>query len=368
MIDARVKLQRSPRISALDHTWIDVRARIGRGLGSAEGAAQLIEDHPVKPGRLHRQVWRTGELAQSVIVKRFTPEQSRVERLALERWLPALQLADLAPELLAVVGKPDAACVWHVYEDLSDGALKAAGDQGVRDRSLLPVTAAPPQPDRLAFALASLARLHRASASHPLLDEYCYWTRGLGGHFLLASVQGAIAALEALRPDRLALTPHRLQTRDALLAAVRRLQAEAADRCAQLAAFGGPDCLLHGDCGDGAAMIGADGVGRLITWRHAGVGPASFDLSALLGQLPKGERGAALERYRQERGCATADWPNPATWNALFDTAERSRLADGVIGPALSALDGEGDSAFIELAAIAARFEALQPLLGPTPA
>lgn len=356
----------SSRVSVLGHTWADVQARIGRRLGCSGTAARMIEDHPLKPGRVHRQVWRTGDRSQAVIVKRFTPERSRIERTALERWLPALQLADLAPDLLAVVGKPDADCLWHAYEDLGDGTLDVHDDQGVRDRGFLSSMQTPPEPDHLAAAVASLARLHRASANHPLLGEYRYWTGDLGGHFLVASVRDAIAALESLRPDCVTLSPHHLRTRQTLLSALQRLQAEARDRCAQLAAFGGPDCLLHGDFGVRNVVVGPDAVGRLIDWDHAGVGPASYDLSTFLLQLPPAERGAALERYREHRGCAAADWPDREIWNGLFDTAERARLANCVIWPVRSALDGDVEGAFADLTDIAAWFAALGPVL-PAP-
>jgi aminoglycoside phosphotransferase (APT) family kinase protein len=176
-------------------------------------------------------------------------------------------------------------------------------------------------------------------------------------------VRDAIAALEALRPA----SPPQARIRDELLERLSRLDNEAADRCAELEAFGGPDCLLHGDFGVRNAMVVPTGGGwraRFIDWDHAGVGPASYDLSTLLLQLPQDQRRRALDAYcafRRRR----RDSPSVEIWNALFDTAERSRFANMAIWPALWAMDGERDSAFENLSAIASWFEALQPVLPP---
>jgi hypothetical protein len=361
----------APSCPVLDDARVELQACIRRLLGAG---ASMIEDQPLKAARVRREVWRARGDSHAFIIKRFTPERSCVERLSLERWLPALGLADISPGLLGVVGGPKARFVWHIYEDLGDGTLDVddqppCGGHVVRDRGFLSAMRLHPGLDRVEAAVASMARLHRASVNHAMLGECRYWTGDLGGHFLSASVRDALRALEALT-TRLRLSAAHLGTCDALLAALWRLKDEERDRCTQLAAHGGPECLLHGDFGVRNVILqrrGAGWAGRLIDWDHAGVGPASYDLSTFLVQLPLDMRAGALELYRNQSNCADVEWPDHETWNGLFDTAEQSRLANSVIWPALSAIDGEGDSAFEDLSAIASWFAALQPVFAPAP-
>jgi len=359
----------TPGFADLSGAMVQLQARIGRLLVGLGVDAQLVGDQPLKAGCVHRQLWRARDKSRTFVIKRFSAERSCVERLSVERWLPLLGLADVAPSLLAVVAGADGRFVWHVYEDLGDGTLDAGDPPGgptVRDRGHLSAMRADPEPERLRGAVAGLARLHQASIDHSMLGECRYWGGDLGGHFLSASVRDAIRALEALELQRVPLSEAHRATRDALLAAMWRLKDEERDRRAQLAAFGGPECLLHGDFGVRNVLLlptDAGWAGRLIDWDHAGVGPASYDLSTFLAQLAPATRAGALELYRSYRDGADADWPDDETWDGLFDTAERSRLANSVIWPALSAIDGEGASAFDDLSAIADWFEALRPVL-----
>lgn len=339
----------------------ELRIRIGQLFA---GPAEIVEETPIKTRRVHRQVWRIGDGQRTFVLKRFEPERSCVERRAIERWLPALGMADAAPALFAVAAAADARSVWHVYEDLGDWTLDVddRAERIPRDRGFLAAMATPLDWPRLAAALARLAQLHEASAGHALLGECRYWTGDLGGCYLHHGVRDAIAALEALKQ----LSPLHLRTRDHLLDALSRLEDEAAERCAELEAFGGPDCLLHGDFGVRNAMAAPSEDGwsaRIIDWDHAGVGPASYDLSTLLLQIPQEQRAQALDAYCNLRRTPARTWPSIQTWNALFDTAERSRFANMAIWPALWAKDGERDSAFETLSAIASWFEALGPVL-----
>src|SRR5205085_1228026 len=57
--------------------------------------------------------------------KRHPPAVAQTDRLVVERWLPALELADGCPQLLAAVAEREGSWVWHVYKDLGDGNLAA---------------------------------------------------------------------------------------------------------------------------------------------------------------------------------------------------------------------------------------------------
>lgn len=343
-----------------------LEARIEHMLTASGAKPELIEHRSIKKRHVHRQVWRVGTAQHRFVLKCFEPRRSGVERRALERWLPTLGMADAAPALLAVVAVSDAQSVWHVYEDLGDWTLDAddRSERLPRDRGFLTAMATPPDWARLEAVLVRLAQLHEASAGHALLGECRYWSGDLGGHYLASSVRDAIAALEALKP----LSPTQQRTHDQLLAALSRLDDEAKHRCAELESYGGPDCLLHGDFGVRNAMVVPYQGGwsaRIIDWDHAGIGPASYDLSTLLLQIPHEQRARALGAYCSFRRNPERGWPTTEIWNGLFDTAERSRFANMVIWPALWATDGELDSAFETLSAIASWFEALQPVLQP---
>ena len=201
-----------------------------------------MEDRSIKKRHVYRQVWRARDKLRAFVLKKFEPERSGIERQAIERWLPILGMADVAPALLAVVATSDARSVWHVYEDLGDRTLDADdkpqdGSSSPRDRGFLTAMTAPPDWQRLKAVLSSLAHLHEASAGHPILGECRHWTRDLGGHFLRSNVRDAIAALEALSPGRVSLSPSQTSTRDTLVETLWRLNEEVADRCAE---SGGP--------------------------------------------------------------------------------------------------------------------------------
>src|SRR5207245_5339835 len=85
---------------------------------------------PIELERLKSRVYRLGVGADgrshSFVLKRFDPWLARRNELVLRRWLPALGLEDRAPRLLATAGERHGGCVWHVYEDLGEGALDPA--------------------------------------------------------------------------------------------------------------------------------------------------------------------------------------------------------------------------------------------------
>jgi thiamine kinase-like enzyme len=140
-------------------------------------------------------------------------------------------------------------------------------------------------------------------------------------------------------------------------------------RAELLAECGGPETLLHGDLWTINVLVRSVAGGletRLIDWDHAGVGPVSYDLSAFLMGFRPEARDAILSRYREcyeQSSNTTPRWPSRAEWNALFDTAERARLANAVVWRTLGALDGHVAWALDELAWYDAAFAALGPVL-----
>ena len=119
-----------------------VRERLERALepwqepGVAELCAVLEElvSNAARPGerldveRLKPAVYRVrigSAPGRDLVLKRHPPAVAQTDRLVVERWLPALELADGCPQLLAAVAEHEGSWVWHVYEDLGDGNLAA---------------------------------------------------------------------------------------------------------------------------------------------------------------------------------------------------------------------------------------------------
>src|SRR2546430_433351 len=106
-----------------------------------EGCAQLrraaleeLVSNAARPGerldveRLKPAVYRVrigSAPGRDLVLKRHPPAVAQTDRLVVERWLPALELADGCPQLLAAVAEHEGSWVWHVYEDLGDGNLAA---------------------------------------------------------------------------------------------------------------------------------------------------------------------------------------------------------------------------------------------------
>ena len=66
----------------------------------------------------------------------------------------------------------------------------------------------------------------------------------------------------------------------------------------------GRTVALHGDLWPSNLLVVEKGEVRLIDWDHAGVGPATYDLSNMLMRLPVGLRLGALADYREAGGTA----------------------------------------------------------------
>ncbi|MGH7149504.1 MAG: aminoglycoside phosphotransferase family protein, partial [Planctomycetota bacterium] len=317
-------------------------------LGAEAGASSTLF-------RLKRCVYRLapeeGERRTSVVLKRLDAAAARRNELVARRWLPTLGLGESCPALLGVAAARSGRYVWHVYEDLGECWLDATS----------------PDPRRVGAAVDLIARLHLASAEHPLLAECRMHGGDLGIPYFTSNLRDALRALEALRPSAVEMTPHRRDVRDRLLGRLRALSDERSLRLRVMEEAGGPEMLLHGDLwtintfviptGDGARAC-------LIDWDHAGVGPFAYDLSTLLYRFPSVQRPWLLDRYRTAVERAGLRLPDREKLNLLFDTAERARYANRAIWPAVALLHGDGAHwGFEELEEVDGWFEALKPAL-----
>src|ERR671937_2467324 len=100
----------------------------------------------VRIERLKEQVYRLSigsGPTQSFVLKQLNPAVAQTDRLVVERWLPALGLADRCPQLIAGAAQRDGCWVWHAYEDLGDETLNMRRE-----------------PSRLAAAVTLIADLH----------------------------------------------------------------------------------------------------------------------------------------------------------------------------------------------------------------
>ena len=311
-------------------------------------------DGPIEVARLKSRVYRLSAgsdgRVRSFVLKRFDPWLGRRNEFVMRRCLPAIGLNDHCPQLLAVVADRRGRWVWHVYEDLGDGAVEP-------DR---------PDPARVMAVADLIAELHTRAARHALLPECRHYCGDLGGHFFTANVRDAITVLEDLRAPRVEPTAEQAALRSRLLGRLYRLRDELPGRMQMLEALGGPDTLLHGDLWTANALVatGSDGfTARLIDWDHAAVGPVSYDLSTFLYRFPRCERAWILEAYR--RAMARGAWCLPRTrdLNVLFETAEYARYANRVIWPAAALLQEQGGWGWDQLAEVERWFDALEPAL-----
>ncbi len=326
-----------------------------------EVLGEVLADHgvdggPIELERLKSRVYRLGAgadgRAHSFVLKRFDPWLARRNELVLQRWLPALGLGERCAHLLATAAERHGACVWHVYEDLGEGALDTPH----------------PDPERVGAVVALIAELHTRAAGHALVPECRHFCGNLGVPFFAANLRDAIAALEDLAPPRVEPTPEQGELRGRLLDRLYRLRDELLERVQLLEVMGGPDTLLHGDLWTTNAFVGetphGDGLtARLIDWDHAAVGPVTYDLSTFLYRFPKAARPWILEQYAH--AVARAGWHLPPTraLNAMFETAEYARYANRIIWPAVALLEEHAAWGFEQLAEVECWFDALEPAL-----
>jgi hypothetical protein len=287
---------------------------------------------------------------RSLVVKRLPLDRAHREQRAVRRWLPHVGLAEHGPPLLGVTAARNGECVWHVYGDLGDRTLASVSQDVASVRA----------------AVRVIAEVHARFGRSGLLGECREFGVDLGTAFFSAGVRDAIRALEALRRRPGGLGAELATPVDRLLARLHLLLDEEPERTELLATCGGPETLLHGDLWTCNVFVlpAPGGVQvRLIDWDHAGVGHASYDLSAFLLRFPPAERAWILECYAEE--ARRLDWPLPErdVLGALFETAELARLVSLILWPTLELLAGPADWVAQQLAEVESWFEAMQPVL-----
>ena len=330
----------------------ELRKRVEELLGGRTAKGRLSDVQNLQPriARVYRLRVSIEGKTRSLVIKRLDPAIAQRNHLVMTRWLPAIGLKESGPSLLDAVAERNGRCVWHIYQDLGDWALKASE----------------PEPERVKVAVELIARIHTRFAGHPLLPECRLHGGDLGIYFYTSSVCDAIRGLEALRASEIKLSSERLALRDRLLKRLRRLREEQPRRARALAELGGPDTLLHGDLWTTNAFVLPTGNGlqaRLIDWDHAALGPVSYDLSTFLLRFPESHRLWILDLYRQ--AVAQAGWKLPATreLNLLFETAEYARFSNCLIWPAIALVQDDSQWGFESLAEVERWFEALHPVL-----
>jgi thiamine kinase-like enzyme len=295
---------------------------------------------PVKPPRVYRWPLPRGAPTRSVILKRLDPDVARRTRAVAERWLPALGLEGAAARLLGSVEGAEGG-VWHVYEDLGDVTL-----------------ASDPRPADVQRTIDLVARLHTGAAEHALLSEARDTCHSLGIGYFEDNVAAALQAVRQLLDSEHATTAADARLVDRLHHRLDALLGELDRRRDAFIDLGWPETLLHGDVWPINVSVRGSDV-RLLDWDKAGVGPATYDVSAFLMRLPRDERPTVLERYL--RAVGDAGWPLPALerLEVALDTNERARYANRVIWPALALVEGPSGWEFPELAEVERWFEAL---------
>lgn len=315
----------------------------------------LVADETQRDGRisierLKRAVYRVqigGRSGRSLVVKCHTPALAEIDRLVVERWLPAIGFTDRWPRRLAAAADRTGACVWHVYEDLGTDHLAAHRDQR-----------------RLAAAIDCLAELHTYGACHPILPDVRWRARDHGPYFMTQSVRDAMAVLDRVPTARLDLGCDLLT----LATRVRDRLCRLLDGAPQWLPIAQniPDTLLHGDLWPKNIFItSGDEAPRaqLIDWDHVGAGPFTYDLSTFLYQCPVRERRGILQRYRATVERSGSRLPDDRELNVLFYHAEAARYAHCVLWAAMALVNDGAAWGIGDLNDYDGWFEALEPPL-----
>jgi hypothetical protein len=286
-------------------------------LPACDGPCEAVET--LRPRRVHRLSFPKG----SLVIKRLPFDRSHREQRALRHWLPHLGLGELAVPLLDVVPAAKQERVWHVYEDLGDRTLEQAraGEDG-------------PAATRAVLSLVST--LHVRFAAHPLLADGRLAGPELGGGFFASAVTDAVRCLAALRGR---VGPDGRPVVERLLERLTALAAETGTRRDAFEALDWPETLLHGDLWLGNCVVTEAGGAHLIDWERTGVGPAIYDLSTFLRQLPEDDRAGVLTRYRQAVARAGWTWPGPERLERAAETCELARFASCLVWRVLPCLE-----------------------------
>ena len=328
-----------------------MRSLLQELLAVVDPEAAISSASRIKKG-VHRLRFGVGTTTRSIIVKRLDPDVARRNQAVITRWLPAVGMQDAGPTLLGTVAEPPGRLVWHIYEDLGEVSLNTVSTQ----------------PGHVERGVAVVATLHMRFAGHPLLGECRLWGGDLGMPFYHSNVVDAMRALEAVKPQSVELRPEHLAARDSLLTTLEEMLAVEDHHRVLQAQHGGAETLLHGDLWHQNLMVVPNQDGspeaRLIDWDHAGVGQVGYDLSTFLGRFAPHQRRAVLDLYRAEVAAAGWRLPGDHVLKQLFDIAERSRIANRVIWPALEIRFGDDvDWGLGQLIELCRWFDRLEPVL-----
>jgi hypothetical protein len=316
-----------------------------RLLAGPGGEARLVFHEPLKR-YVHRLHFDLGTSAESVVVKRQSPRSARVNELVAKRWLPAVGLAWACPSVRGRVVEPGARNVWQVYEDLGGCGLDGA----------------PADLARVGAVVELIAQLHTRFGLHPLLSECRRAGEGLGMAFYASRVVRCVRDLGSLAARRGLEHPEVIER---LRGRFEQLRDERRDRAMLMARLGGPATLLHGDLWTTNTLVVEDAgrvSARLIDWDHAGVGPASYDLSTFLYRFDSTDRPWILRLYREAVAQDGWEVPSDRELNLLFETAECARYASCAAEAARWACRGAGWG-FAQLVEIDRWFADLEPVL-----
>ena len=363
------------RRSSVGHTLPEgpeLEALVRRALGAQPGESLrfLARDRFVGT-----EAWRirmaNGGVETTFVAKRLSARSSEITALVANRWLPLAGLGQYAAPLLGVSGEDESGSVWHLYEDLGNRTLEYSPGHGSdRLKTAVKQGFLSPQPlepviDRAHAAVVALAEVHMRFAGHPLLDECRVLCHALGEDSLGSSVHEATRGLEELGTPAFDLTPEQGAIQRRLLSLLGPLSREVPMRAAEMAALGGTETLLHGDLNGSNVLVyleqGRWRV-RLIDWVHAGVGSFAYDLSNFLLHYRREDRRTILEWYTAAAS-PTGPWPTDSQWNAIFDTAERARIASSAAWLAATAVETPADWVFQKLAEVESWFRLLDPVL-----
>lgn len=282
--------------------------------------AQALGSHRVV--RLHSAV----DPRVSLVAKRMTVSAAEKVEYILRSLLPRRELSGLAARLLdqepvhaGLTSHPER---WLIFEDLGDHRLATLAHDSTDSREDLGFLNPVDQPIPVemlekAVEMAALMHLNLAGSIDlirlPRLDEW-YWR---------ASVQAAAdetrraIAADISWSDSAERVLEHLSTTERLLDSNQDLIANGS----------GSETLLHGDLGLNNILASGGDV-RFVDWDHAGRGPAAYDLSTLLAQLPPVQRHAALERYRSRNPQGIP--LDSGALDVFFELVERARIANVV--------------------------------------
>jgi hypothetical protein len=283
------------------------------------------------------------------VVKRLTRRRAETTRLLADRWLPAIGLEWSCARVLGAADEPGGRGVWLVYEDLQGDMLDC--------RSL--------DPTRVGPVVELIAELHARFCGHDLLAECRKHGEELGMDFFTSEVARCIRHLRSIKSSPRRLAADDAVLTDRLLERVERLYGERQERALTFEALAGRDTLLHGDLWTTNTLVVDGSTGpqpRLIDWDHAGVGPATYDISTFLYRFLGEHRPWILDHYREALAWRGWQLPDDRELNALFETSEYARYACCLAEAALAASQGKSWGRE-QMAEIDSWFASMEPVL-----